>query len=312
MGDVAYAVLQAADTGYVITGGTSISGNNDFYLIRIDKYGDTLWTKRYGGGGSDIGYNIITESATKDYVIAGTTNSFGAGGGDIFLIRTDSFGDTSWTKTYGGGGDEFVRGIISTSDNNYILIGQTPSFGAGLNDFYVLKIDDSTGDTIWTMTYGGTDGEGVTSIYESLNDGYVLLGGTISFGTSGSLIIKIDNNGNVIWSKILKTSNGGGGSIVFETTVTLKVTVLEPDFVTVNPGARVGIHLRIAPFTEFMNLVTDSNGEVESTHNYSADVEVFIRIRDEAFVYLKVPATITSSGILQTVAAADDSQFTPT
>ncbi|MFQ5868905.1 MAG: hypothetical protein ACE5JC_03275, partial [Candidatus Zixiibacteriota bacterium] len=117
--------------------------------------GDTLWTRAYGGSGYDRGYSV-QQTSDGGYIIAGYTESFGAGDYDVYLLKTDSSGDTLWTRTYGG--SDWDRGycIQQTSDGGYIITGESWSFGAGYSDVYLLKTD-SSGDTLWTRTYGGSD-----------------------------------------------------------------------------------------------------------------------------------------------------------
>jgi len=189
--DIGYAVLQKADSGYIIAGGTYMGGSNDFYLVQTDKYGDTLLVKRYGGGGSEIAYDIITATSGAGFLILGTTSSFGAGGGDVYLIKIDGLGDTLWTKTYGGSSNEWAWEIEKTSDGGYIFSGQTTSYGAGLNDVYVIKID-AMGDTIWTRTFGDSEGNATRSIIAVPSGGFIIPGG---------YLLRIDNDGNLIWSK---------------------------------------------------------------------------------------------------------------
>ena len=98
-----YSVQQTKDEGYIITGFRFIwCWFSDVWLVKTNAAGDTLWTKTFGGSISDHGKSI---QQTKDegYIIAGETFSFGAGGVDVWLIKTNAAGDTLWTKTYGGG-----------------------------------------------------------------------------------------------------------------------------------------------------------------------------------------------------------------
>lgn len=116
---------------------------------------DTLWTRTYGGVGSDIGVSVL-EIVGGGYLIAGCGQSFG-GYYDIFVMQLDENGDSIWFRTYGGDGYEGGGWLISTSDNNYILVGATTSYGGGqpnTSNVYIVKINGE-GDTLWTRAYGG-------------------------------------------------------------------------------------------------------------------------------------------------------------
>ena len=76
---------------------------------------DTLWIKTFGGFNNDYG-RAVRQTTDGGYIITGSTNSFGAGGSDYWLIKTDAAGDTLWTKTFGGEGDDYSRAILQTSE----------------------------------------------------------------------------------------------------------------------------------------------------------------------------------------------------
>jgi hypothetical protein len=137
-----YSVLQTRDSGYVIVGSPQIDEDNmndaDICLIKTDSLGDTLWTKTYGGEKQDVGWSL-RQTSDNGYIIAGYTQSFGSGGWDVYLIKTDTVGDTIWTKTYGEERDDLSRAIQATTDGGYIIVGKTRSFGAGDFDVYLIK-----------------------------------------------------------------------------------------------------------------------------------------------------------------------------
>jgi hypothetical protein len=194
-----WSVRQTADGGYVIAGRTESFGAGDYdvYLIKTDAYGDTLWTRTYGGMLLEESWSV-RQTTDSGYIISGYTNSFGAGGCDVYLVKTDAHGDTKWTRTYGGTGNDYGWSVQQTSDSGYIIAGYTTSFGAGAKDVHLIKTD-GCGDTLWTRTYGGRDGDYGYSVQRTSDGGYVIAGKTGSFGAGAwdVYLIKTDSLGNV-------------------------------------------------------------------------------------------------------------------
>jgi hypothetical protein len=117
-------------------------------------------------------------------------------------VKLDSSGNVIWTKTIGGSGTDRASSIIQSSDGGYVVAGGTSSFGAGGFDIYVVKLD-SSGNVQWTKTIGGSSDDGASSIIQSSDGGYVVAGGTWSFGAGGldMYVVKMDANGNVCFSQ---------------------------------------------------------------------------------------------------------------
>jgi hypothetical protein len=191
-------VVQTSDGGYIIAGVTSSFGNGgDIYLIRTDGNGDTLWTETYGGTEYEQA-NSVVQMSDGGYIITGTTNSFGAGDYDVYVIRTDASGKTIWTKTYGGKAEDRGNSISLTADGGMIITGYTFSYGAGSCDVYLIKTD-SDGNIIWTKTFGGADTDQGYSVVQTTDGGYIITGYSNSFkeGINEVYLIKTDELGNV-------------------------------------------------------------------------------------------------------------------
>lgn len=208
--EVGNAVRELPGGGYIVVGYTSSfgAGSEDVYLIRTDPAGDTLWTRAIGGPGNDYGWDV---RATRDggYIVVGYTNSFGAGGDDVYVIRTDADGNARWTRTYGGPDDERAWAFHETSQGGYVIAAETRSYGAGERDLYLIRID-AGGDTVWTRTLGGP---GIDRVFatEPTSDGGSVFAGITSNGAAGPLdatLVRIDSAGDVIWAH----SYGGEGS----------------------------------------------------------------------------------------------------
>ncbi len=139
--DLGYSVQQTSDGGYVITGYTFSygAGEWDVYLIKTDSLGDTLWTKTFGGRAYDVGMSVH-QVGDGGFIIAGITHSYGAGQGDIYLIKTDSKDRTIWSRTLGDSGGEGVYSIQQTTGNGHIMAGFIRDEGAIESDVYLVKL----------------------------------------------------------------------------------------------------------------------------------------------------------------------------
>ena len=203
--DEAYSVQQTADGGYIVAGYTYSfgAGGDDFYLVRTNSQGDTLWTRTYGGDSLDCAYSVH-QTADGGYIVAGYTYSFGAGLDDFYLVKTNSLGDTLWTRAYGGSNYDDARSVQQTTDGGYIVAGYTWSFDADL-----VKTN-SQGDTLWTRTYGGSNGDDAYSVQQTADGGYIVAGDTWSFGAGRNdfYLVKTNPMGDTLWTR----TYGGRGN----------------------------------------------------------------------------------------------------
>jgi hypothetical protein len=200
--ETAYSVVQTADGGYALAGGTPSygAGSADFWLVKTDSAGNAQWNKTYGGADSDLAHSMV-QTGDGGYALAGYTRSFGAGSYDFWLVKTDSNGNMEWNKTYGGAGDDFAWSMVQTGDGGYAIVGETISYGAGSWDFWLIKTDP-TGNAQWNKTYGGTSAEYARSVVQTGDGGYAITGwtGSISAGYD-CWLVKTDSAGSAQWNK---------------------------------------------------------------------------------------------------------------
>jgi uncharacterized delta-60 repeat protein len=216
----ANSIQQTTDGGYIVAGSFG-AGYTDFWVLKVNSDGTVSWQKRYGGASDDYATSI-QQTSDGGYVVAGHTESFGAGGGDFWVLKLNSAGIISWEKTYGGRDYEGAESIQQTSDDGYIVAGVTHSFGAGNYDFWVLKLN-SDGTVSWQKTFGGTDYDWANSIQQTTDGGYILAGYAQSFGVGlyDFWVLKLNSDGTLFWQKryggafwdeassIQQTSDGG-------------------------------------------------------------------------------------------------------
>ncbi len=246
--DYGYSVCQTFDKGYVVVGATTSfgSGNTDAYLLKVDSLGAAKWQKIFGGINIDQAYSV-KETKDSGLIIVGYTNSFGKGGYDMYVIKTDKMGNTNWAKTYGGSNWDFAYSVESTLDGGYIIAGGTYSFGNGNEDVYLVKVD-SLGNSMWEKTYGGLNDDESKTIKQTIDGGFILTGFSKSFGNSNGAIYTIKTNsvGDTLW-----TNKFG------DTLENIGYTILESntgDFIlggkTNNTGTHYykGVSLQFSPF----------------------------------------------------------------
>ena len=214
--DGLHDVKQTSDGGYIAVGqvnDTDSTFAENYYVIKTNSTGDTTWTKRIGTKGFDDWAYEVQIVGTTGYLIGGFTASFGAGSRDFWFVRTDLNGDTIWTRTFGGSGNERMNAVKPTSDGGFVGVGQTPSFQAGLADVYIAKIN-SLGDSVWTKYYGTANEEIGYDIWETSDKGFVIAAFTNSFGAGGkdAWLLRTDSLGDTTWTKTF----GNGGDEEFE------------------------------------------------------------------------------------------------
>ncbi len=173
----------------------------DIFVVGTDQKGHRIGSRYYGGSKEDRAEAIIKDDG--GYVIVGSTESWGHGDKDMYLIKTDKSGNRLWHQVYGGEDDDVANDIIAT-DDGYVMVGTTDSFDLTDDDVYVVKVDKQ-GKRLWHRTYGGSRDEVGNAIIED-DDGYVIVGGTASTGKPGYemdvYLFKISKkNGKLLWQR---------------------------------------------------------------------------------------------------------------
>jgi hypothetical protein len=215
--EIATFIRQTSDDGYIIAGYSNSNnetngdvtdnhGKYDFWILKLDNYGDIEWKKCLGGTENDKAHFSIQQTADGGYIVAGESASndgdilFDNNGGiDFWVIRLDSNGNPIWKKCYGGSGNEYAQSILQTSDGGYVIVGQANSSNGdvtknnGGNDYWVVKID---GDGLieWQGCYGGSGNEYPKCIRQTSDNGYIIVGHSDSndidvFGNHGGFDI---------------------------------------------------------------------------------------------------------------------------
>ncbi|MFC1907316.1 hypothetical protein ACFLW8_04455, partial [Chloroflexota bacterium] len=126
------------------------------------------------------GAGSVQQTADGGYIIVGSTMSFGAGNGngDVYLVKTDSSGNEAWSKTFGGSDSEGGSSVWQTSDGGYIIVGGVTIEQSGFivsGDIYLVRTD-SSGNEVWSQTFGSTGLDGGASVQQTADGSYIITG----------------------------------------------------------------------------------------------------------------------------------------
>jgi hypothetical protein len=199
-----YRLRPTTDGGYIWVGQSSSFGAGlyDIWLVKLDADGDTLWTRTYGG--VDYEAAIHVEQTDDDgYIIGGYSMSFGAGGFDVYLVKTDEMGEVVWTCLWGESADEWVSCVTQTTDGGYIVSGNTTSFNPNFfSDAFLMKVEES-GDIEWTRIYGGDATDAGRYVVQTPDEGYLLCGlhVTVEEDVRSLWLVRTDETGDTLWTR---------------------------------------------------------------------------------------------------------------
>ncbi len=233
--DVAHAVEQTSDSGYIVAGwtksiGGDITGNKgleDFGIVKLSPLGAIEWQRTLGGSEPDLA-SSIKQTYDGGYIVTGLSRSQN---GDVlsrsiydqqsfWIVKLTSIGVIEWQKNFGGGMWDYPYSIQQTKDSGYVIAGYTDSFDGDVvgrtrynvdnHDFWVVKIT-STGILEWQKSLGGSSEDIAESIQQTSDGGYIVAGHThstdfdvtVNKGSSDYWVVKLSSGGVIEWEKTL-------------------------------------------------------------------------------------------------------------
>ena len=215
---------QTVDGGYILAGTYAYAaGDDDAWLIKTDAAGVKQWSQTFGGSDKDYAYSV-QQTTDRGYILAGKTWSYGAGNYDAWLIKTNAAGVKQWSQAFGGSKNDYAESIQQTTDGGYILVGGTVSFGTSSRDpFLRTRTDskdawliktDAVGVKQWSRTFGGSYNDGVESVQQTTDGGYILAGWTKSeYNWADAWLIKTDAVGVEQWKYRFGSMSGWAESV---------------------------------------------------------------------------------------------------
>jgi hypothetical protein len=171
MTDICRSMVATKDGGYALAGLTNSFGNgqHDVWLVKVNATGNMVWNRTYGGTGDDnlFAYSGLIQTSDGGYALSAATTSFGSGNRDLWLIKTDSYGNTQYSKTYGGAGTDTPYSMVQANDGSFVLAGFTNSFGNGYEVYIVKNSVEGESGLAWTDSTANS-----ITLYRGANDVY--------------------------------------------------------------------------------------------------------------------------------------------
>ncbi|MCM2466369.1 MSCRAMM family adhesin SdrC [Methanoculleus oceani] len=211
----ANAVTGTDDGGYLFVGSIVPWGGNEAaaWAVRLNESGMEVWNRTFGGAGNETA-NAVTRLPGGDFVLAGSTESSGAGMADVWVVRLNESGDEVWNRTFGSPDDDAGRAVINTSDGNLLVAGtftERPDNATVDTDALLIKLTPD-GDILWNWIYGdfGVD-ESAVAVIETADGGYLFAGETGFPGVddTDAWLVATDTEGAVAWSRTFGGENPG-------------------------------------------------------------------------------------------------------
>ncbi len=169
--------------------------SGDALLMKLTLEGDVLWERTWGGDGYEHAWSVAP-AGDGGYYVFGETDSYGAGGRDLFLLKISEDGTESWFRTYGGSGREWPFGMLPLSNEDLLIYGDTESVEHATENQYAIRVG-TEGDVIWEYTVESPNDEMVIDVVETTEEDLVL---AVVTGQDAELV-RMDAAGNVQWTK---------------------------------------------------------------------------------------------------------------
>ena len=217
--DMVESFIQTSDGAYLVAGYTiSYTLSSDFYLVKFDSQGQTIFENYYEGNGVENALSVF-ESDDGGYIFSGYTHIDAFDDEDIYLGKTDSEGTLLWSQVYGQpDSDEFGQSVLETVDHDIVIAGYVIHHNPTDKNVLLMKTD-ATGVPIWSYEFGSSGEDVGLSVISTLDGGYVISGSTTSYGNgSGDIyLIKTNSDGGLCWYRTYGFSNWEEGLCVIET-----------------------------------------------------------------------------------------------
>jgi hypothetical protein len=212
-------VHQTTDGGYIVIGSVGGMWLWDAIVIKTDANGDLVWQKSFGKSDElDHGYDIL-QTSDGGYIVLASTNSYGNGVSDLWLIKLAADGSEQWNKTIGGDSFDEPKSFTRAIDGGYVIVGETDALDY-MGDVWVVKTDE-TGEEIWQKTFGDFEFREYGVCVKTVSNGYIVLGGHQDQDencTECLWLLHLDAQGTLIWDQQISEDVTVAGTSITPTT----------------------------------------------------------------------------------------------
>ncbi len=245
----AKATVELAD-GSIMVGGHDPNTTYNKLLYKLDSAGNLIWYKSHGTGSLEL-IRELKLSPGGEIIASGYSHGTWNAAADCFLTKVDTAGNVIWNKNYGNTDNDWLHGSNFTPTNEIVFCGYRSAYSSDPGWEATVYKTDSVGNLIWSFRYGGSGDQLFDAITIDSDSGYILSGSTTVLGNGGEdfLFVKLDKNGNVIWSKAI-------GGLQNERAMGIVVTQ-DGNYVSVGTSTSFG-----QGSSDFLMVKLDTNGNL--------------------------------------------------
>ena len=226
--EAVYSLLPTADNSFMLGGTTDSKGAGkiDAWLVKADSEGKVLWDKTFGGAEDDVANDMI-KAHDGGYILAGYTQSQGAGNKDCWLLKVDDSGKMLWEKTFGTPSSDAANQVVATADGGYLLVGTHHESERQKKDgiislefkhfVWILKTD-ADGNELWRKSMASDDMVSINSLIATNEGGFAVVANTKFQGEKYEdiWVLKLDKDGEKQWDKVLKGESVDVGNSILQ------------------------------------------------------------------------------------------------
>ncbi len=220
--DQGLSLVESQSGGFAFAGSVmdENSTNSQSWLVRTDQVGNVLWSQEYGGPDDEI-CSALVESESGNFILAGSTESYGHGNEDAWLLSTTPRGIAIWNRTLGGLWSDMCYDVIETRNGCFVTVGETENSSNLVPDGFAASYH-SNGTFQWSTKFGDLSSDAANAVIELADGSFAIAGRTVAWAGNDHFdnlwLVRLTSEGDFLRSKNYGGTDDDKGHSILQTT----------------------------------------------------------------------------------------------